>query len=92
MLRTLRKRRRNHFFILHPMVVTTITLFCACSVETPPANLSDQSGEAITFIAMGDPQYGGGASDKNTYQINLKKETFPIPTKKIVLMILILNN
>ncbi len=56
-----------------------LLLLAACSpsaLDEPPPDLEDptpgvpeQVPTDVTFFAMGDPQYGGGAEDKNTWQV-----------------------
>jgi len=36
---------------------------------SPPADLAPAGPESITFFAFGDPQYGGGPYDKNSFNV-----------------------
>ena len=61
------------------LLVLGILAGCAPPEETPAPTGPEPPAYVptdVTFFAMGDPQYGGGADDKNTFQI-LAMNGFP---------------
>jgi hypothetical protein len=41
----------------------------AVAIEAPPVEVPPPAARQVTFLAFGDPQYGGGPGDKNSFHI-----------------------